>query len=56
MTDREHFEFESFCTDATNNQLINIMNKEKEFADIDPFRKECYRIAKTIARLRGLEV
>ena len=54
MTHRERFQFEKFCVEATDNQLLNIIEKEAEFVDTDPFRRERHRIARTIARLRGI--
>lgn len=38
-------DFKGFCRQATDAQVIGIMEKEKEFADVDEFRAACYIIA-----------
>lgn len=48
--------FALFCKQASNAQLPNIIVKEYASSLIDPDREECYNIAVSEARQRGIAV
>lgn len=45
MTESEKADFAAFCQQATDMQVDNIVEKEREFADTDPYRAACLHIA-----------
>jgi hypothetical protein len=54
MSEQERLEFRLFCEQATDTQLCNIVEQEREAAEGSEYRAACAGIAEAVASSRGL--
>ena len=54
ITEDERQDFRGFCQNATDSQLLAIVEKEREFSAEDDYRMACFRIAENQAQNRGI--